>query len=278
MSATDISVIVRSCGRPELLSRALASIRAQTLPPAEIVVVAIGPEGKAAVDALAENTALRVLPVAAGRVRGGALNDGIKLARGPWYAFLDDDDTWSPLFLEQMRDAIGGDSADLHLGGAVCQTELAYERYRNGAVENCGGKPLNPRFMRVEVGAMAEANQFTINAVLWHGRVFSAIGTYREDLNLLEDWEFNMRAARNFEFKVVPRPLARYHRRPPDDPLPNTQRRANDQVARALQETWRREGIAFGGAGSGPFFFADGWRSFKRAFMRVGSSLRWRLR
>ncbi|HEY4246043.1 MAG TPA: glycosyltransferase family A protein [Lacunisphaera sp.] len=277
MGATDISVIVRSCGRPELLVRALASIRAQTLPPAEIVMVAIGAEGKTAVDSVAENTALRVIVVEAGRVRGAALNDGIKLAHGPWYAFLDDDDTWNPLFLEQMMAAVSGDNDNPRVGGAVCQTELVYERYRAGVVENCGGKPLNPCFKQVEVREMAEANQFTINAALWHERVFSA-GTYREDLNLLEDWEFNMRAARSFEIKVVPRPLARYHRRPPDDPLPNTQRRTNDQAARALQDAWRRDGIAIGGGGNGPAFFADGWRSFKRAFIRVGSSLRWRFR
>lgn len=278
MSATDISVIVRSCGRPELLQRALASIRAQTLPAAEIVVVAIGPAGKAAVDALVEDRTLRVLPVSAGRVRGAALNDGIGFAHGPWYAFLDDDDTWRPAFLEQVMTAIGDDAGDSHLGGAICQTELVYERYRNGGLENCGGKPLNPRFTRVGVREMAKANQFTINAVLWHGRVFSAIGKYREDLNLLEDWEFNLRAVRNFEFKVVPRPLARYHRRPPDDPLPNTQRRANDRAAQALQETWRREGIDIGGGRGGFTFFASGWRWFKHAFIRVGSSLRWRLR
>lgn len=278
MSATDISVIVRSCGRPELLQRALASIRAQTLPAAEIVVVAIGPAGKAAVAASGEDRALRVLPVAPGRMRGTALNDGIGFAHGPWYAFLDDDDTWSPLFLEEMMTAIGDGAGDARLGGAICQTELVYERYRNGKLENCGGKLFNSQFTRVGVREMAKANQFTINAVLWHGRVFSAIGKYREDLNLLEDWEFNLRAVRNFEFKVVPQPLARYHRRPPDDPLPNIQRRANDRAARALQDAWRGEGIDIGGERGMLTFFADGWRRFKHAFIRVGSSLRWRFR
>lgn len=274
MAATDISVVVRSCGRPELLVRALASIREQTLQPAEILVVAIGSDGLAAIEQAAGGMALRIVSVAAGRARGAALNDGIRQLRGPWYAILDDDDTWLPTFLQEMLGAVSPDEADSGLGGVACQTELVYERYRNGTVVNCGRKPFNPQFHRVDPAIMADANQFTINAVLWHRRVFSGVGEFREDLNLLEDWEFNMRAVRRFDLRVLARPLARYHRRPPGDRMPNIRLGESDRAARALQAGWREAGI---GRASGSDC-GDAIRSFRRAIIRAGSWLRWRFR
>jgi glycosyltransferase involved in cell wall biosynthesis len=277
MSASDISVIVRSCGRPKLLERAITSIRTQSSKAFEIVIVAIGPEGAAALSGVKNREKTQIVSVEAGRKRGAALNDGIRTASGRWIAFLDDDDTWAPTFLEEMMSAIVSEEANSSVGGVVCQTELVYERYRNGIAVNCGRKPFNPRLRRIDAHDMAEANQFTINAVVWHQRVFSAVGYYREDLNLLEDWEFNMRAARNFQLRVVPRFLARYHRRPPDDPAPNTHRSENDSAARVLQATWAQIG---GGAGIGPegLTLRNFRRVFKRLIIRIGSWIRWRFR
>lgn len=278
MAATDISIIVRSCGRPELLVRSLASIREQTLQPAEVVVVAIGPDGLAAIEKAAGNLVLRIVPVSVSRARGAALNDGIKLARGPWYAVLDDDDTWAPTFLQEMMGVVSLDEADPALGGVACQTELVYERYRNGTVVSCGRKPFNPQFHRIDPSIMAEANQFTINAVLWHQRVFCEVGEYKEDLNLLEDWEFNMRAALRFQLRVLPRLLARYHRRPPGDRMPNIGLSESDRAARVLQARWREAGgvgktVATGRLGSG-----EAIRGFRQFAFRMGSWLRWRFR
>lgn len=278
MGATDISIVVRSCGRPALLARALASIREQTLQPDEIVVVAIGSDGLAAIEKAAGSMVLRIVPVSAGRARGAALNDGIRLARGPWYAVLDDDDTWAPTFLQEMMGTVSPDEADPALGGVACQTELIYERYRNGTVVNCGRKPFNPQFHRIDPELMAETNPFTINAVLWHRRVFSEVGEYREDLNLLEDWEFNMRAALRFQLRVLPRPLARYHRRPPGDQMPNIRLSESDRAARVLQARWREAGVGGRPVEATPLTFGDAIQGFRRFIFRMGSWLRWRFR
>lgn len=90
----SVSVIIPTHERPELLSRALASVRRQTRPPDEVLVVSDG-------DACPP-TAPGCRIVALGANTGGATarNVGARQARSEWLAFLDDDDEWNPRYLE----------------------------------------------------------------------------------------------------------------------------------------------------------------------------------
>ena len=84
--------------RPALLTRVLGSIRRQTLPDFEVVVVDDGssPEAVEAYpliwSGLDERFRLQLNPPGGGP--GGTRNAGIRLARGEFVTFCDDDDTW----------------------------------------------------------------------------------------------------------------------------------------------------------------------------------------
>lgn len=91
----EVSVVIPTHGRPELVSRAVASALAQTVHNIEVIVVVDGPD-PATVTALESigdpRLRIEVLPA-----RGGApnaRNTGARLARAPWTALLDDDDEW----------------------------------------------------------------------------------------------------------------------------------------------------------------------------------------
>ena len=275
MPPRSVSVIVRSCGRPRLLVRALASIDAQTAQPLETIVVALGPAGFAAAEAARPGRALTVIPTATDRVRGGALNDGLRVMTGSWVAILDDDDTWAPTFLQEMGDAAAAAAPAADFGGIVCRTEIIYERVRGGEVVEVGRKPMNPGFDAISARELAAENRFTINAALWHRRVFATAGEFREDLSLLEDWEFNVRVARHFRLEVLPRTLARYHRRPPGDSLPNTQRAENDRAARALQTAWEQDALIAPRPRNAAGLLAAWRRSVTQWAWRTGSAVRW---
>ena len=98
-----ISAVVPTFDRPELLSVAVASILSQTAPADEVIVVDNGfspvPDG-------ALPDAVRVLRIRPGAGVSAARNEGVRAANCEYVAFLDDDDRWTPSYLEEVRAAI----------------------------------------------------------------------------------------------------------------------------------------------------------------------------
>jgi GT2 family glycosyltransferase len=109
-----VSVVVPTHNRPDMLSEALASVRAQTFTDYEIVVVSDGegPEMRGRSRAIAALHDADWCASSAGNV-SAARNFGVTQAVGDWIAFLDDDDVWLPEKLDrQMADA-GRTGADM---------------------------------------------------------------------------------------------------------------------------------------------------------------------
>ena len=97
----EVSVVVPTRFRPELVTRAVRGVLAQTMADLEVVVVVDGPDDEtAAALAAVGDDRIRVLVQP---VKGGAphaRNVGARAARGRWTAMLDDDDEWLPDKLE----------------------------------------------------------------------------------------------------------------------------------------------------------------------------------
>lgn len=99
MTGGMVTAVIPTCGRPELLRRAVEGVRAQTVPVAEIVVVVDGAESDAVtmqVLSAIEEPRLRVVPLSGRNGPSRARNAGVATARTPWVAFCDDDDVWRP--------------------------------------------------------------------------------------------------------------------------------------------------------------------------------------
>jgi glycosyltransferase involved in cell wall biosynthesis len=97
----EVSVVIPTRNRPELVVRAVRSALAQTLAELEVVVIIDGPDA-ATVAALGEIGDERVRWVER-ETSGGAptaRNHGVDVALAEWVAFLDDDDEWLPEKLE----------------------------------------------------------------------------------------------------------------------------------------------------------------------------------
>lgn len=96
-SAPDVSVVIPTRFRPDLVTRAVRSALAQTVQDIEVIVVIDGPDDET-VEAVAAigDPRVRAVPLPE---RGGAPNArnvGVREARAPWTALLDDDDEWLP--------------------------------------------------------------------------------------------------------------------------------------------------------------------------------------
>lgn len=102
-AAPLVSVVIPTRGRPALLGRAIDSALRQTVAGLEVVVVVDGPDPETAA-ALERVTDARVRVIQNETSLGGgqARNLGVRAARAPWVAFLDDDDEWLPRKLERQ--------------------------------------------------------------------------------------------------------------------------------------------------------------------------------
>lgn len=106
MDQPRISIVIPTYGRPRYLDHAIRSALAQTLPPAEIIVV---DDCSPIPVELADSLQDRVLMVRHLRNQGpGATrNTGAALASGDWLLFLDDDDLLTPRRLEWAAKDMG---------------------------------------------------------------------------------------------------------------------------------------------------------------------------
>lgn len=100
-AAPEITVVIPTRARAELLARAIRSVLAQTFENFEIVVVLDG-EDAATLRAVERFLDSRIRCVTLGGNSGGgrARNAGVAAADGEWIAFLDDDDEFLPGKLE----------------------------------------------------------------------------------------------------------------------------------------------------------------------------------
>jgi glycosyltransferase involved in cell wall biosynthesis len=99
----DVSVVIPTRLRPELVLRAVRSVLEQTVREIEVLVVIDGPDPatREALAALGDER-VRVIELPE---RGGApaaRNVGAREARAKWVALLDDDDEWRPEKLEKQ--------------------------------------------------------------------------------------------------------------------------------------------------------------------------------
>ena len=103
MASDIVSVILPSCNRPDLVTRAVYSALSQTYPAIEVIVVVDGPSPPT-LETLSRINDSRLRPIQLAGQSGGskARNVGVQNAKGQWVAFLDDDDEWLPEKVERQ--------------------------------------------------------------------------------------------------------------------------------------------------------------------------------
>jgi glycosyltransferase involved in cell wall biosynthesis len=209
--------------------------------------------------------------------RSAALNRAVRRAEGECIAFLDDDDTWHPEFLARMGAAMAERFPGDRIGAVACRTMAVYEDDSLGKFARLGSEPFNPGFTSVSVDELVRRNLFTNNAVLWHRQILSDLGGFREDLPVLEDWDFNVRVAIHFPLEVLPESLANYHRRPRpgQNSEANSSMRLHDEYLARLVDEWRSQGLLPPVRGLGHLTAA--WARVRHRWSRWRFDRRWRV-
>lgn len=230
-----VSVVIPTFERPDLLLAAVESAHRQGPVDLEIVIVndSEQPLGAAVLEGLSRTP--RPITVAQHHRKlglGAARNTGAALASGTWLLMLDDDDT-----LVQ-----GGLRALLDLGRATAAPFVFGDHLRQ---HYAGAQATRIERRRVGLGVMEELrteNPIMCGSFSIERRLFEALGGYREDLPVHEDYNFHLRAVRTARPAYVDVPVCVYHCR---DTLPRLNHRRlhwfatsafNHAVFRALFE------------------------------------------
>jgi glycosyltransferase involved in cell wall biosynthesis len=115
MSAVpEVSVVIPTRSRPDLVTRAVRSALTQTFDNIEVIVVVDGPdEGTTAALAALADPRLRTIVLPSSGGAPNARNTGVGAAQGRWTAMLDDDDEWLPEKLAVQLDEAKGANVPL---------------------------------------------------------------------------------------------------------------------------------------------------------------------
>ena len=116
-----ISVIMLTYNREKLVGRAIECILAQTYRDFEFIIVDNGSSdrsGAVADEYAAKDSRIRVIHRERGNI-GSGRNAGLDAAKGEYIAFIDDDDTCTPDFLQFLYDLAFENNADISICGAT---------------------------------------------------------------------------------------------------------------------------------------------------------------
>lgn len=191
MGHSTVSVIMPAYKAAATISKALQSIRDQTIPVDEVIVVDDGSPDETAALVARDFPEVRLLRQA----NGGpavARNNGAKAATGDWLAFLDADDTWLTDKLERQLPATRDPKVSLVAGRVVGRVDTHFDP--------------NPDF-----DALWNLNTIATSSVLVRRAAFVAAGGMASHLPPCEDYNLWMRlAGSGWRIVVVDAPVVIY--------------------------------------------------------------------
>lgn len=195
-----VAVVIPTRDRRQLLRRALASVRAQTRVPDEVVVVDDGSSDGTAgeLESLNWVTLLR-------RPHGGvsaARNAGIAAATSRWIAFLDSDDEWRPEKLSAQLEAVATAP-----GTRICHTDETWIR---------NGRRVNPGKRHAKSGGWIFRNCLPLcvispSSAMMERSLLEELGGFDESLPACEDYDMWLRVCARYPVAFVDEPLVIKH-------------------------------------------------------------------
>jgi GT2 family glycosyltransferase/SAM-dependent methyltransferase/tetratricopeptide (TPR) repeat protein len=200
-----VSVIVPTYNRPDRLREALESILAQSFQDFEVVVVNDGEmDVTSMIDTLAHGGRITCVKHDHNRGLAAARNTGLRLARGTYISYLDDDDRYYPDHLAVLVQALQG--------GAF---KAAYTDALR-AVEVCDGD--RPRVTQRDLpysydfnpARLLVTNYFPVLCVMHERTCLDEVGLFDETLYAHEDWDLWIRMATKYPFLHIRRTTAEF--------------------------------------------------------------------
>lgn len=216
MSNRDrVSVIIPSYNAARFLPEAIDSVRQQTLPADEIIVIDDGSidDTENIVKSLGPDI-IYIRQTNAGV--SASRNKGIGIATGEYIAFLDADDRWLPQKLEHQTKVlvanphvglIATDRAEVNAKGDLLLASLFKKQGLYDVFENLHGSPV-PNAL----SSLIRVNFIPTSSVLVRKSILEKVGVFDTTIRYGEDLELWARIALEYEIVCLPEVLIYYRR------------------------------------------------------------------
>ena len=201
----NISVIIPTHNRADILPRAIKSVQKQTRPVDEIIIVSDGStdDTEEVVKNMAkEDDRIRLIAYHPGHNGNYARNQGLAAATGEFIAFLDDDDEWLPRKTElQMAIFEKEPEVGLVYSSQNCIYEDTGVSYQTQPMMR--GDLSQRIFIRGEMG--------TPSQVMIRRSVLDQTGPFDLNLGALQDYDLWIRCCLVTKVDFVPEPCINYY-------------------------------------------------------------------
>jgi len=197
----SVSVVIPVYNGAEFIADAVDSVLAQTAPPLETIIVNDGSTDGTARILAAFGDRVTVITQSNKGVPA-TRNVGARASRGRWLAFLDADDTWTPVKLERQL-ARGRES-----GAALVYTD----RFNIGSRGDLPAvqSEIQGQYEGDVFENLLLANHITLSSVLVRRDVLDGLKGFNEQLRAAEDWDLWIRLAEHHRVAVCREPLVSY--------------------------------------------------------------------
>lgn len=196
-----VSILIRTCQRPDVLKNALNSVRNQTYKNIQAVIVEDG-ENKSEDLLKREYSDINYVYKATGQKvgRSKAGNLALELAEGEYLNFLDDDDILLPEHVDKLVNTLINDknlaaysNAEEIQINVTSHTPYKYNVKRRLVRYH---QPFNKLLLYT-------FNYIPIQSIMFHKELFTELGGLDDKLDALEDWDLWVRYSTKTDFTYV---------------------------------------------------------------------------
>jgi len=190
-----ISIIMGTYNRTSEIKESIQSVLNQTFPDFELIVVNDGgPDEVESIVRSFNSSKIHYCKLEKNRGHAAALNEGVKISRGKYIAYLDDDDVYFPTHLENLLNSLNSSGKKFVYSNTIfIQGNMENGKFRAAGIKGVWSEKHDKNKLILEC--------YIANLSMLHERsMFTEIGLFSEDLNAVMDWELLLRAALKYDF------------------------------------------------------------------------------
>lgn len=203
-----VSVIIRTCGRPQVLRETLLSVKNQTYANLEVVIVEDGlPESREMIeqDFADLNINYFATEQKVGRSRAG--NMALSKSKGKYVNFLDDDDLFYAEHVEVL--VYNLEHTCCKAAYAVgCETQIEVKSYAPYEYKVYACTEVHKQ--KFDKIVLCHHNYIPIQCIMFERALYEKYGGFDETLDALEDWDLWVRYSLHTDFMYVEKTTSIY--------------------------------------------------------------------